>query len=261
MLRLGRWLSSQFNWVRAWRWRRITIALATLLTLIQTPFLGTSRALAYSCDPSHCYGVVDWSGGTSYAGTSILVRGLGAPDSGAGFITNEIWLADSPYYWVETGITIGPVGGQLCTSDCYFWADTRPGAGYYEHFLADVPQTDYGKSTIFGVRNQGGGTFSAEVSGYNGSYYGYSMGNSMSPNWIQTGMELQGSSGGYALQAQYSSNLWSDGTNYYFQTNDGGNGPPGGSNDTTEITWGWGSGQHPGDPNSNGGTWYTQCGC
>jgi len=262
MSRSGQQLSLRFGQVRAWRWRRITIALVALLALVQAPFLGTSHALAYSCDSSHCYGVVHWSGGVTYGGTSILVRGLGAPNSGAGFITNEMWVADSPNYWVETGITVGPVQGHgVCTSDCYYWADNRPGSGYNEHFLANVPQTDYGKFTGFSVSNQGGGTFHVSITGYNGAYSGDSTGNSMSPNWIQTGMELYGSSGGYALQAQYTGNVWSTGGSYNYQTNDGGNGPPGGSNDTSEIGWGWGGGQHPGSPNSTGGTWYTQCSC
>jgi len=261
MSRLSQQLSLRSAWVRAWRWRRITIALVTLFALIQTPFLDTSRAFAYSCG-NHCYGVVHWDGGSSYAGTSLLVRGLGAPDNGSGFITNEIWFSDSANYWVETGTTVGPVQGHgICNSDCYYWADYRPDYGYAEHFLANVPQTDYGKISVLGINNQGGGTFHVLISGYNGAYGGDSTNNSMSPNVIQTGMELLGSSGGYALQAQYSTNLWSDGNNYYDQTNDGVNGPPGQSNDTSEVAWGWVSGQRPSDPNSNGGTWYTQCGC
>jgi len=107
---------------------------------------------------------------------------------------------------------------------------------------------------IWAVRSYG-------INGYNGAYAGDSTNNSMFPNLIQTGIELLGSSGGYALQAQYSTNLWSDGNNYHDQTNDGVNGPPGQSNDTSEVAWGWVSGQRPSNPNSNGGTWYTRCGC
>ncbi len=254
------------SWVRSihfWRWKRITIALALLLILQENPFQRPSLALAYSCTSGHCYAVDNWAGGVTGAATDITVRGLGAPDNGQGFITNELWVFQYPgTYWVEEGITVGPSQGHPCTADCYFWADSRPGSSYYEHWLESVPQTDYGKSTTFSISTgyAGENTWNVDLQGYNGSFTELSQNNSMSPNYIQIGGELEGSSGGYALEAHYTNNYWSNDYNTFnYQTGPGNQGTVDGS--ANGAPWneaGWANSPYPGN---NGGDWVTACGC
>lgn len=289
--RSERRISSLHGLADAWRWRRVTLSTVALLGLLVGPLahpLGAA-ASSYSCDTSHCYGLVQWEGAVSGASTIIQPSHLTPPDvnpgDGQGFITNEMWVIDeNTQYtpglecnvngqngacWVEEGVTVGPLmnGTQstYCPSDCYYWADVRPSNqsvynSYYEHDLGVVPDGDFGGAgTTLEITQRG------DLTGFNVYFNGSSSGlrsdvstnNGMIPSRIDHGMELYGKGGGSAPQAQYSFNYWEDPTTYQwnFQGNDGAT-PP----NNAPVSAQWAPNNAPSQADF-GGVWTTSCGC
>ncbi len=256
--------------VHTWRWRRATLALALLLVLLVAPLQSPAvvRASSYSCT-NHCYGVVKWGGSVDGAQMYMAVRGLNAGD---GLVTNEMWLSGGPASgytcpdpsgtntcFVETGVTVGPLAGTSCSSDCYYWADLRTCQGcsdnYNEHYMANVGQGDYGNYKVFNVWRTGQGDFTVNA----GPNNALSTDNNMVPNQIQIGMELVGTSGAWALQAPYAYNEWERNYNWQYQTVDGSPGTGLNAN-SAPISSYWQPSPSQ-DSSHSGGSWQTSCGC
>jgi hypothetical protein len=55
------------------------------------------------------------------------------------FVNHEMWyLTDtSGNYWVEVGFKDGATDGIDCVTQEIFWADSRPGGGYNEHYYSN----------------------------------------------------------------------------------------------------------------------------
>ncbi len=240
-----------------------------------------AHASGYSCATTHCYGIIQWGGGTAGESTQILVTSLSPGD---GFVTNETWfneeagpgsgcpLDGDPNYgcWVETGVGIGQLYDVYCNADCYFWADERPCNGcqnsFMLHFMGYAPTADMGQRTTFQVvvdppcggcgwsGDCPGNEFGVTVTGSSGdTFSGLSTANGMQPSNIQLGMELYGTGGAASSPSLYAYNQYFS-TNglHYYQTNDGhviAPDPP------VQALW-----DYP--PSSNrypGGVWQTSC--
>jgi hypothetical protein len=51
------------------------------------------------------------------------------------FVNHEMWYnTDASGHWVEVGFKDGATNGINCVQDMIFWADSRPGGGYNEHY-------------------------------------------------------------------------------------------------------------------------------
>jgi len=209
-----------------------------------------AHASGYACYPNHCYGLVQWDGATAGESTQIYVASLSPGD---GFVTNETWFSGEPApgticpvqgdssagCWVEAGVSVGPVEGRYCDTNCYFWADVRPCNGCYdnynEHFLGNAPAGDIGHLTTFQIvvdppcgpcgwtGDCPGNEFGVTVTGSSGAVFsGLSFANGMAPSNIQVGMELAGTNGAAASPGQYAFNQYRDPTGvYHYQTTDG----------------------------------------
>jgi hypothetical protein len=214
----------------------------TLAILIVSASSGTSHATpAYSCatpyTASHCYGTARWNRTLLYGSyTDISVVGLRCDFVGCllncrsvsdcnpfiwipgGFIDNEMWLIDQTTpvcatnkfgsCWVEAGYTTVAEG--LSYSEDYFWADQRPGDGYYLHYLGGVPIRDYAARTHFMILKWPRPAQAYSVFVYSGSgtfYSGVSTSNSMSADKIDIGQELAGPGGAGANTATFTQNF------------------------------------------------------
>lgn len=149
---------------------------------------------AWACSDSnlsnHCYAiaevnppVVNWG-----AAGSINLHCLYQPNNG-NIASNEMWDADSSHHWIEAGAAAGDDPNGYYDNKNWFWADARPGDGYYFHtFSNTVPlNTDefveivYARGQVWDI--------------YGGPYFlGKSTTNSMSPTYEAAGSEYIGTS-------------------------------------------------------------------
>ncbi len=242
--------------VHRWRHRRLLLALALAVTALfataLSPHPTLTHASGYNCaGDNHCYGIVQWDGGTAGESTQILVTAL-SPGDGDGFVTNETWFNGEPApgaicpvqgadigCWVEAGVTVGAVQNTYCATDCYYWADVRPCNGCYdnynEHFLGYPAAADMNQRTTFQIMvdppcggcnwtgDCPGNEFGVTVTGASGdTFTGLSFANGMQPSNIQLGMELYGTNGAAASPGQYAYNqYYSNNGLHYYQTTDG----------------------------------------
>jgi len=210
----------------------LVLAVAVLLLQAQT---GTARAYApaYSCSGSHCYAQTSWGRSTYGVWTNISVVPLGCGffwcGFNLGFVDDETWLTTTQCYcWVEAGYSSFTPWFSEYTA--YFWADQRPGSGYYEHDWGTVPGRDYGQNAHVVILANSPGTQQFNVwiwTDVGTLYYGLSTSNTMSANGITIGQELYGSSGASAAHSAFTFNAYAttwftNGTFYgYFQSTDG----------------------------------------
>lgn len=180
-------------------------------------------ATAYSCgdiNTGHCYGQNIWQDATDGVRTSIGVRGI---TGGNGFVNNEVWLCqgDCPY-WVEAGLKSQfNIGGG---AEIYFWADSRPGGGYNNHFGRPIPSGDYGYYANVDIHRTSGSTWSITINSQTGLQLSdSSTGNSMAPDEIQLGTELAGTGGASDPHTNYANNQYKhlNGGGWYYQHSDG----------------------------------------
>jgi hypothetical protein len=145
------------------------IATATLLftLLFSSPrvFATTTQAqhqnrpaLSYNCvsNPStgsgHCYGSEEWGGADGADSRITLDSSLSGAIGGnlftQGFVNTEMWLTTSDYnYWVEVGVKSEPADNGT-NQPFVFWADSRPGGGYSEHWGNYLNSTDYAYGNV-----------------------------------------------------------------------------------------------------------------
>lgn len=98
---------------------------------------GTIAEAASSCaspNGQHCYSEENTATKNEGAYGIITANCLYFPrNSTSASVTNEIWDGQSNKYWTEAGVTTGQ-GGNGYDSRSWFWADDRPGYGYYQHY-------------------------------------------------------------------------------------------------------------------------------
>jgi hypothetical protein len=122
-------------------------ALATSAMTVAAP--GTIARAASSCaspNGQHCYAEENTATRNQGAYGEITANCLYFPkNSTSASVTNEIWDGQSGKYWTEAGVTSGQ-GGNGYDSRRWFWADDRPGYGYYEHYpnISSAGSGDYG---------------------------------------------------------------------------------------------------------------------
>ena len=118
---------------------------------------------------------------------------------------------------MEAGYQVGSV------SQFYFWADSRPNGGFFNHFVTYVPGVDYGHATTF-VITRSNPTTTWQVNIYDSSgnsWLAYSTNNSMAPDEIIIGQEIAGSSGASAPVADFTHNVWFASSGSHYQSNSG----------------------------------------
>lgn len=262
---------------------RICISLVFVLTLLLVS-QGLYPKIAYAnytCGKPdlsggpHCGSFYRWIGGMNGAKTNINVPFLGGGSSTDGFTNWEIWVqqfnnpsctfANLNQCWVEAGIT-DQAGGVL---GYYFWADSRPGGSYYNHYPEQVGPDDL--TETIQIYKQNNSTWNVEGSvwscggGQNGhcsyNWGSQSTNNNMSPNTIDIGMELAGTYGQKGPGSDWQFNYWRCGSNWCKQS---GLGNPGSGTSWSlgyklgPLAGGWNT-----QPNSSGNTgdWYSYCNC
>lgn len=255
---------------------RTCISLVVVLTLLLiTQGVYPKIAYAYSCGnlgANHCSMFYRWAGVTNGAETNINVPFLGGRPGSDGFANWEIW--DTQFNnpactfdgfsmcWVEAGITDNN-GGTLGYS---FWADSRPGGTYYNHYPQQVGPGDQVETiqiysldnstwNVYGSVYRCGGTCSP-------GWGGQSANNNMVPAAIDIGMELAGSYGQKGPGSDWQFNYYRCGNSWCKQFGLGNSGSgqsrflgykPG------PLVGGWNA--QP-NPNGNTGDWYSYCnGC
>lgn len=201
---------------------RALLALAAIALLLVWP-QRLAQAGNYSCgnpQSGHCYGYVDWQEQPEYYGVymDLLQLTMNCPSGCGGFLNNEMWLADYNTRacasngfgscWVEAGFHASDGGG----NPIYFWADARPltSSTYNNHFLNQADVADFDHFMIIkDSRNGAQGVFQVWI--YNDLlsvlFQGTSTNNNMSPNAINMGSELAGSSGASGM-GQFQRNIF-----------------------------------------------------
>lgn len=249
------WLRSMFLMRSKYSRLRGLLATALFLSLLNTIFTASFAEAAplYSCgngQTGHCYAIIDWSGNTPGAKSSIFTNGIFAGDC---FVTNEQWLADSSrQYWVEAGMISDLVDQYGMES--LFWADSRPnGGGFSLHYGQFLDPSDFGKYANIDIHKIASNQFSVSISGLPvARLSGTSTNNSINPYIIQIGLEMCGSSKAQAPKNGYTNNQWqrSNGS-WAYQTVDGYD--PLGQTYPAQGYWT----HYPHESGSHGGQWTT----
>jgi hypothetical protein len=232
----------------------LSISRLSKIFVIALVVFACRAAHAYPCgnpQSGHCYGQTAWQEQPQYFGayTDLLQISMNCPSNCGGFLNNEMWLVDyatpacvnNPFQacWVEAGFHAFAGEG----NPYYFWADSRPmnSNTYNNHFLDQADLADFEHLMIIQDARGSAGVYQVWIYNDSGStfYNGQSTSNTMSANAIHIGMELAGTTGGSAGQAQFLKNIWavkplgSDFTFWYnIQTDNGSvrsDGPPTGA--------------------------------
>lgn len=205
------------------RWiRRAALAISLSIGgLGLSPFPSPAHATTYSCS-NYCYAKVEWysfSNGLSGLWTNINTQLLSCSSS-CGRIGNVTWLVQHSntnctnfsqnQCWIEAGhVNLGDAN-----KDHWYFADNRPGSGsgsYNEYFLGTIPSAEYGHTDNYSIKkNTGTNNWSVVMAGYTQTWSGTSSNNSMTPDRVDTGLELKGTSGASAASAPYNDNEYFD---------------------------------------------------
>jgi hypothetical protein len=184
--------------------------LMTVVVLLVGGLNAASASASLYCSPygEHAYGEACLFG--SFHGVAGTIQSAELSSGSTGFVTNDMWIVESKSepHWVEAGITDGESTGG---SRKLFWADDRPGSGFYQHLGGSASlETAYGDKIYY----KGSENWSAEIGGFGGT----STSNSMSPNLIRTGTEETPQAAANVCSEQYnlewlepSTNKWHSG--------------------------------------------------
>jgi hypothetical protein len=191
-------------------------------------------AQSYSCpddNNGHCYGIVRFFAPgppgtvgqfTGYA-TDVSIVPL---NGGNGEINDEMWMGqfnnpacpglNGNICWVEVGLSAGANAGGCSIPNNqthFFWADNRPNGGFVCHDMGPVQAGDFGKRAWLIIWNSSvqlqPNSFVAQAGPPTGILGGLSTNNSMQPDHVDMGMELEGSSGANGPPAEFSANQFS----------------------------------------------------
>lgn len=208
--------------------RKLSVLGIVALILSLCSIYNPPNAKAYSCgssgDPSsECYAAATWGGNIDGASVHIGIVPLYSAD---GVLANQMWLKDTqssgctsyPYCWFEGGYTYAPYNGH---SYYYYAAWINPAGSPTIDVLGDVPSGQTGDIYLAFTKSDPNdfnvGLYAPGVSWSFPVHVAYGM----SPNFIQVGMRLSGSSGATADPAYFSNNSYYFGGNWYAQTNPG----------------------------------------
>ncbi len=184
---------------------------------------------SYSCSPTHCYSINQWYSSTGYyaaAKTTMVVSHLFAQGNTCDHINAEEWLSDfqgGHDYWVEEGLTSGNdcVGGYCPIVTCYFWEDNRPGSSLIGHVMGAAQSSDWGNQATFQIASSGSGVWTVDVWAPSQHDSDQSTSNSMSPNNIEIGGEVAGTSGASAPTTYSQWNTYNTGGGSQYFNSDG----------------------------------------
>jgi len=218
-------------------------------------------ALAYDCTGPVCGGTVTWNGNVDGADARIRVGNMASTNSSSSWhINNALWVRDDYNssacwvggMWINTAwIEVGYIARQ--SNYDFYWADCRPGAGYYEFVFGPVYTADKWRNNFFEVARLSSTEFRVYIEAGQFDYAAGSFPNYMQPDQIEIGMEVIGDNSQWSDTASFNNNryIWS-GSRYY-QHRDGDSkvqsGPP--------SSW-WYTLAAPG---GTGGDWRTYCSC
>lgn len=205
--------------VRLSRARRALLSACALL-LIAPAFIVESASSASACaltpNSAHCYGET-WTSSGSVVGVADTIAPYCLSSPSGNFITDEIWLADSPESsWIETGfLAVGSgvnVSGIATPGTYLFWGDDKPGGGgLHNHVIVTSPSLS---ATRLSIYENGVYTYAVNA----GTYSTSSTSNTMNPYIGIYGSENTANSGthsyGYFYSSDYLKNgTWGTGTN------------------------------------------------
>jgi len=191
--------------------------------------------------------MTDWFGpqGSHLGGgeTDEVIQPVNCYECAGGFLNNEIWVVDNTSSqkqyctgtnvracWVEAGYQGGSDG---CGGigfygfECYFWSDSRPNGGYFNHFNA-LPSDNYNHHTRFKIKWIGNGSWDVSVNplaSSDGYWDSTSTNNTIYPQDEQIGQELSGSGVFYdnwITTVDYVNTKWADANvNFWYQGSKG----------------------------------------
>jgi hypothetical protein len=153
---------------------------------------------AVSCasnNGNHCYAeAVAFPGQNHGAYGEVSANCLYMPNNSTSTsVTNEIWdTSSNNAYWIEDGLTSGP-GSNGYNYRNWFWADSRPGGGYHEHYpgISSAGSGNYAVEIYYNGNNSWG-----VIAGDSPTLVGYSTGQPVSSTYhIIGGTEYMAGSG------------------------------------------------------------------
>lgn len=183
------------------KWRAATAAVASMIVTAASITAGGGTAYADTAcgNPSygHCYAVA-WQGSAWGLGTPVYMSAVGADlevdclavgNENTEFANFEMWMwtndtdpnsTANSGYWVEEGYSAGITtpGFQ------WFWADSRPGGGYNQHFIEWATALQYKNVTFTWL---GGSNWNVYLSG---SLVGTSINNAAWAGGVSIGAEM-----------------------------------------------------------------------
>jgi hypothetical protein len=211
--------------------------------VVTVPWVAPPKiAWAYSCTGVLvCYGVVGWPGNVDGAFTSIV--NLPNIHAGDGHLNAEMWLQppvpsgktcavfglNMGGCWIEIGAKDGP---EQCKPNipCYFWNHVTPCDNCYNSYrsfwMQDIPSADINHQVDLRIERKGTSTssFVLLLQSARLTLPDESDNNPVSPDSIQVGGELAGTTGAYMSPGtSFRNNQWKPvRANYYrFQLVDG----------------------------------------
>lgn len=225
--------------------RRLIIMMA-VAGLMVAGVIVASPGDAMACTLSdHCYAIsqVLKSSNHGMFGT-LYVHCLFSPSSSE-FVNQEIWDVEaSGSYWVEVGVKDGRDFNGVNRDQGWFWADSRPGGGYNEHFIDSHVSLDtdhdvqierngsamwnvYGGNTFHQIGTSTSNPITMDF-GQAGSEYTLNSGSGMRDTGVVGGLEYQDSSNNFHFWGTGGSTIRSGPGNWVFAGYDSG---------TSAITW------------------------
>jgi len=190
----------------------------------------TPQAAAYYCgsssDPaSECYAAATWGGNVDGAAVNIDIVPLYSPNNN--LVANQMWLKDNssygctayPYCWFEGGYAYAPYANHTYYE---YVAWINPAGNPHVTVLADIPTGQTGNIYI-AIKRYDANHFNISYQSpiYNNNNISAPVDYGMSPNFIQIGMRLSGSSGATSGQAAFTNSCYIQGGTCYPQTNPG----------------------------------------
>jgi hypothetical protein len=126
--------------------KRLAIMIAIAGMLI-AGIIGAGTRVAMACDDlpnsHHCYAIGEITRSDNHGMYgSLYVHCLATANPSGDFANQEIWTTDDNSHWVEIGVKDGLDASNNTHMQAWFWADSRPGDGYNEHFIGSQVTLD-----------------------------------------------------------------------------------------------------------------------
>lgn len=207
--------------------RLVKLAGALIALAVPTLFMGGCGG--YNCpkDHTHCYGTVTFDAtqnGTNGFATQVTAVPL---HSGNGELNNEVWVVQynnpscgnySQRCWIEVGLSAGAYG--LPSNETHvFWADNRPNHGFYFHDQGALQAQEFNQAVFLLIRPHFLEASAFDVDALTCAdvssnatcaqrwIIGKSTNNAMVASRIVMGMELSGTNGASAANANFAGSV------------------------------------------------------